>query len=126
MKSKKTTDIVDISNASDKNGMRIILELKKGADVEKLKNMLYKKTKLEDTFGVNMLAIADGRPEVMGLRSIIKYNVDFQYDLATRKYTTLLNRQLEQKEIKEGLIKATNIIDLIIEIIRGCQSQKAG
>lgn len=124
VETKKTSDIVDISNASDKNGMRIVLELKKGADVDKLKNMLYKKTKLEDTFGVNMLAIADGRPEVMGLKSIIKYNIDFQYELATRKYTTLLNKALEQKEIKEGLIKATNIIDLIIEIIRGCQNQK--
>ena len=60
----------------------------------------------------------------MGLKSIIKYNVDFQYELAQRKYTTLLNKALEQKEIKEGLIKATNIIDLIIEIIRGSQSQK--
>ena len=124
VETKKTTDIVDISNASNKDGMRIILELKKGADVEKLKNMLYKKTKLEDTFGVNMLAIADGRPEVMGLKNIIKYNVEFQYELSARKYTTLLNKALEQKEIKEGLIKATNIIDLIIEIIRGCQSQK--
>lgn len=124
VETKKTSDIVDISNASDKNGMRIVLELKKGADIDKLKNMLYKKTKLEDTFGVNMLAIADGRPEVMGLKSIIKYNIDFQYELTTRKYTTLLNKALEQKEIKEGLIKATNIIDLIIEIIRGCQSQK--
>ncbi len=124
VETKKTNDIVDISNASDKDGIRIVLELKKGADVEKLKNMLYKKTKLEDTFGVNMLAIADGRPEVMGLKKIIQHNVDFQYELATRKYTTLLNKALEQKEIKEGLIKATNIIDLIIEIIRGCQSQK--
>lgn len=124
VETKKTNDIVDISNASDKNGMRIILELKKGADIEKLKNMLYKKTKLEDTFGVNMLAIADGRPEVMGLKGIIQYNVEFQYELATRKYTTLLNKAMEQKEIKEGLIKATNIIDLIIEIIRGCQNQK--
>lgn len=124
VETKKTNDIVDISNASDKNGIRIVLELKKGADVEKLKNMLYKKTKLEDTFGVNMLAIADGRPEVMGLKSIIKYSVDFQYELARRKYTTLLNKALDQKEVKEGLIKATNIIDLIIEIIRGCQSQK--
>ncbi len=124
VETKKAGDIVDISNASDKNGIRIVLELKKGADVEKLKNMLYKKTKLEDTFGVNMLAIADGRPEVMGLKSIIKYNVEFQYELAQRKYTTLLNKALEQKEIKEGLIKATNIIDLIIEIIRGCQNQK--
>ena len=124
VETKKTTDIVDISNGSDENGIRIVLELKKVADVEKLKNILYKKTKLEDTFGVNMLAIADGRPEVMGLKSIIKYNVDFQYELAQRKYTTLLNKALEQKEIKEGLIKATNIIDLIIEIIRGSQSQK--
>ena len=124
VETKKTTDIVDISNGSDENGIRIVLELKNGADVEKLKNILYKKTKLEDTFGVNMLAIADGRPEVMGLKSIIKYNVDFQYELAQRKYTTLLNKALEQKEIKEGLIKATNIIDLIIEIIRGSQSQK--
>ena len=124
VETKKTNDIVDISNASDKDGIRIVLELKKGADVEKLKNMLYKKTKLEDTFGVNMLAIADGRPEIMGLKQIIKHSVDFQYELATRKYTTLLNKALEQKEIKEGLIRATNVIDLIIEIIRGCQSQK--
>ncbi len=124
VETKKTSDIVDISNASDEKGIRIVLELKKDADVEKLKNILYKKTKLEDTFGVNMLGIADGRPEVMGLKSIIKYNVDFQYELAQRKYTTLLNKALEQKEIKEGLIKATNIIDLIIEIIRGSQSQK--
>ena len=124
VETKKTNDIVDISNASNKDGIRIVLELKKGADIEKLTNMLYKKTKLEDTFGVNMLAIADGRPEVMGLKQIIKYSVDFQYELATRKYTTLLNKALEQKEVKEGLIKATNIIDLIIEIIRGCQSQK--
>ena len=58
-----------------------------------------------------------------GLKSIINI-VDFQYELAQRKYTTLLNKALEQKEIKEGLIKATNIIDLIIEIIRGSQSQK--
>ena len=70
---------------------RIVLELKKGADIEKLENLLYKKTRLEDTFGVNMLAIADGRPEVMGLKSIIKYSVDFQYEIATRKYQTLLH-----------------------------------
>lgn len=78
--------------------------------------MLYKKTRLEDTFGVNMLAIADGRPEVMGLKSIIKYNVDFQYEITTRKYTTMLNKALEQKEIKEGLIRATNIIDLLLKL----------
>lgn len=124
VETKKTSDIVDISNESSKEGIRIVLELRKGANVEQLENLLYKKTRLEDTFGVNMLAIADGRPEVMGLKSIIKYNVDFQYEIATRKYTTLLEKALDQKEIKEGLIKATNIIDLIIEIIRGSKNQK--
>ena len=90
VENKVTTDIVDISNASDKNGVRIVLELKKGADVEKIINMLYKKTKLEDTFGVNMLAIADGRPEVMGIKKLLKFYVEYQYELATRKYKTLL------------------------------------
>ena len=71
VESKKATDIVDISNQSSKEGIRIVLELKKGADVENLKNMLYKKTRLEDTFGVNMLAVADGRPETLSLKQII-------------------------------------------------------
>ena len=124
IETKKTQDITDISNESSKDGIRIVLELKKNADVEKLKNMLYKKTKLEDTFGVNMLAIVDGKPEVLGLKKIIEHNVEFQYELLTRKYETLLNKALEQKEIKEGLIKACNIIDLIIEIIRGSQNLK--
>jgi DNA gyrase subunit A len=124
IETKKTQDIVDISNESSKEGIRIVLELRKNADVEKLENMLYKKTKLEDTFGVNMLAIADGRPEVLGLKDVLSHCVNFQYDLMTRKYTTLLNKALEQKEIKEGLIRACNIIDLIIEIIRGSQNLK--
>ena len=124
VETKKTQDIVDISNQSSKEGIRIVLELKKGADVENLKNMLYKKTKLEDTFGVNMLAVVDGRPETLGIKDIIRHNVNFQFELATRKYTTLLQKELEQKEIKEGLIKACNIIDLIIEILRGSQSLK--
>ena len=98
VETKKTGDIVDISNESSKEGIRIVLELKKNADVEKLKNMLYKKTKLEDTFGVNMLAIVDGRPETLGLKSIIKHHIDFQYKMATRKYTTLLSREMDNKE----------------------------
>ena len=124
IETRKTQDIVDISNQSSKEGIRIVLELKKNADVEKLKNMLYKKTKLEDTFGVNMLAIVEGRPEVLGLKGIIENCVNFQYELQTRKYTTLLAKELEQKEIKEGLIRACDIIDLIIEILRGSNSLK--
>ncbi len=124
VETKKTSDIVDISNQSSKEGIRIVIELKKGADVENLKNMLYKKTRLEDTFGVNMLAVADGRPETMGLKRIIEHHVDFQFELATRKYRTLLAKERDKKEIQEGLIKACDVIDLIIEILRGSQSVK--
>ena len=95
-----------------------VLELKKDADVEKIKNILYKKTKLEDTYGVNMLAIADGRPETLNLRGILKNYLDFQYKNNTRKYQVLLEKELEKKEIKEGLIKACDVIDLIIAILR--------
>ena len=124
VETKKTNDIVDITNQSSKEGIRIVLELRKGADVEKLKNLLYKKTKLEDTFGVNMLAVADGRPETLGLVPIIRHHVNFQYELATRKYTTLLKKEQDKKEIQEGLIKACDVIDLIIEILRGSTNVK--
>ena len=122
VETKKTGDIVDISNQSSKEGIRIVIELKKGADVKNLTNMLYKKTRLEDTFGVNMLAVADGRPETMGLKKIIEHHVDFQFELATRKYKTLLAKEQEKKEIQEGLIKACDVIDLIIEILRGSRN----
>ena len=124
VETKKTTDITDISNQSSKEGIRIVLELKKGADVENLKNMLYKKTRLEDTFGVNMLAVADGRPETLGLKKIIEHHVDFRFELATRKYKTLLAKEQEKSEVQEGLIKACDVIDLIIEILRGSKSVK--
>lgn len=124
VETKKTTDIVDITNQSSKEGIRIVLELKKGADTEQLTNMLYKKTRLEDTFGVNMLAVADGRPETLGLTQIFDHVIDFQFELNTRKYRTLLNKELDKKEIQEGLIKACDVIDLIIEVLRGSRDLK--
>jgi DNA gyrase subunit A len=120
---KKTQDIVDISNQSSKEGIRIVIELRKDADADNFVNMLYKKTRLEDTFGVNMLAIYNNRPETMGLKAIIKASVDFQYEVATRKYTNLLAKEMERKEIQEGLIKACNVIDLVIEILRGSKDR---
>ncbi len=124
VESRKLPDVVDISNQSSKEGIRIVLELRRDADVEKIKNILYKKTKLEDTFGVNMLAIANGRPETLSLRGILKNYLDFQYENATRKSRALLKKELERKEIQEGLIKACDVIDLIIAILRGAKNLK--
>ena len=123
VETKKTTDIVDISNQSSKEGIRIVLELKKDTDVENLTNMLYKKTRLEDTFGVNMLAVADGRPETLSLKQIMEYHVEFLFEITTRKYNTLLARETEKQEVQEGLIKACDVIDLIIEILRGSKNR---
>ena len=121
--SKKTADIVDISNQSSKEGIRIVIELKRDADVDNFIGLLYKKTRLEDSFGVNMLAIADGRPETMGLKQILKANVEFQFEINRRKYETLLEKEQNRREIQEGLIKACNVIDLIIEILRGSRDR---
>jgi len=121
--SKKNLDIVDISNQSSKEGIRIVIELKKDANVDNFINLLYKKTRLEDTFGVNMLAICDGKPETMGIKRILKECVDFRFEVETRKYKHLLEKELSKKEIQEGLIKACNVIDLIIEILRGSKDR---
>ena len=124
VETKKTSDITDITNQSSKEGIRIVIELRRGADAENLKNLLYKKTKLEDTFGVNMLAVADKKPETMGIVPMIRHHVNFQFELATRKYRTLLAKEKDKKEIQEGLIRACDVIDLIIEILRGSANVK--
>ncbi len=122
--SRVITDITDISNQSSKEGIRIVIELKKGADPEQIRNILYKKTKLEDTLGMNMLVVSDGRPETMSLRNIFEAFTEFRFELANRKYRNLLTKDLEKKEIEEGLIEACDVIDLIIEILRGSKDQK--
>ena len=124
VESKKLTDVVDISNQSGKEGIRIVLELRKDADIEKIRNILYKKTKLEDTYSVNMLAIVNGRPETLNLRGILKNFMDFQYENTERKYKVLLEKELEKKEVQEGLIAACDCIDLIIAILRGAKNLK--
>ena len=116
-------EIIDISNQSDKNGIRIVLELKANADIERIRNILYKKTRLEDTFGVNMLAIHEGRPETMTLRGILKAYLKFQYEILTNKYQNLLEKELARKEIQDGLIKAVDLIDAIIALLRNSKNQ---
>ena len=124
VESKKLPEITDIGNASDASGINIFMELRKDADVERIRSMLYKKTRLEDTFGVNMLAISEGRPEVMNLRRILAAWLKFQHEILERKYRALLEKEEDKREIQEGLITACNIIDLVIAVIRGSKSRK--
>lgn len=124
VEARKTSDITDISNQSDKEGIRIVIELKRDADAENIKNLLFKKTKLEDTFGVNMLAVSNGRPETMGLRQIFAAHTAFLYEINTRKYTAMLEKERERREIQEGLIKAVDCIDTIIAILRGSKKRE--
>ena len=121
--SKLGSDISDISNQSSKEGIRIVLELRKGADPDYIEKLLYKKTRLEDTFGVNMLAVSDGRPETLSLHDILEAHIDFQFEVTTRKYQSMLDSELQKKEIQEGLIRAVDVIDLIIEILRGSKDR---
>ena len=100
VETKKTNDIVDITNQSSKEGIRIVIELRKGADAANLENLLYKKTKLEDTFGVNMLAVVDGRPETMGIVPIIRHHVNFQYELAKRSIQRCSQRSWRRRKCR--------------------------
>ena len=120
---KVLPEVTDISNQSDKHGIRIVLELKNGSDPDRIRNILYKKTKLEDSFGVNMLAIVDGRPETLSLRRILKEYLKFQYEIIENKYNNLLNKESEKREIQEGLIAAVDQIDAIIALLRAAKTQ---
>lgn len=122
--SKAGSDICDISNQSSKEGIRIVLELRKGADADYIQKLLYKKTRLEDTFGVNMLAVSGGKPETLSLHDILEANIDFQFEISTKKYQSMLDSELQKKEIQEGLIRAVDVIDLIIEILRGSRDRR--
>ena len=101
-----------------------MFELKSGSDLDRVKNLLYKKTGLEDTFGVNMLAVVEGTPRTVGLKAILYECVQFQIELNTRKYNNLLRKEREKAEVQEGLITAIDVIDTIIEIIRGSKNIK--
>ncbi|NLK74165.1 MAG: DNA topoisomerase 4 subunit A [Clostridiales bacterium] len=124
MKDKVFDEIHDVRDESSKEGIRIVIEVKKDRDVENLLNGLYKKTSLEDTYSVNLLAVKDQQPIIFNLKTLIQEFVDFQVELYTNEYNYLLDKALKRLEIVDGLIKATDVIDLIIEILRGSSSIK--
>lgn len=124
MKDKVFEEIYDVRDESSKEGIRIVIEVKKDRDIENLLNGLYKKTSLEDTYSANFLAVNNQQPEVFPLRKLIGEFVSFQEELYTKEYNYLLHKATGRLEIVDGLIHATDVIDLIIEILRGSSSLK--
>lgn len=124
MKDKVFDEIYDVRDESSKEGIRVVIEVKKDRDLDNLLNGLYKKTPMEDTYSANLLAVKEQQPIVFNLKSIISEFVDFQVDLYTKEYQYLLDKAEKRLEIVDGLIKATDVIDLIIEVLRGSSSIK--
>ena len=116
---KTLQDVSNIKNFSDKDGIRIVIETKKGADIDYIVNVLYKKAKFEDTFGYNAMAICNGNPCQLSLKDILTEFIVFNKENYRTKYTYLLEREEQQKEVREGLIEAVDCVDLIIEVLRG-------
>ena len=123
-KDKVFDEIYDVRDESSKEGIRLVVEVKKDRNVENLLNGLYKKTALEDTYGVNFLAVKDKQPITFTLKGMIEEFVHFQEELYTKEYEHLLQKAIARQEIVQGLIMATDVIDLIIEILRGSKSVK--
>lgn len=122
MKDRVFEEIYDVRDESSKEGIRVVVEVKKDRDIDNLLNGLYKKSGLEDTYGVNMLAVKKQQPICFDLISMLKEFIAFQEELYTREYNYLLEKALSRQEIVEGLLRATDVIDLIIEILRGSDS----
>lgn len=124
IRDKKAPDITNVSNMSGKEGINIIVELRKGSSAQRNLNILYKKAKLEDTFSFNMLAVEDGEPKTYSLMEYLKSFVDFQMEINTRKYKNILEKKNREREIKEGLVRAIDEIDTIIAVLRGSKNKK--
>ena len=123
MKDKVFDEIADVRDESSSD-VRIVVEVKKGRNVENLLNGIFKKTPLEDTYSVNMLAVRDKQPKVFSLKGILEEFLGFEEELYTKEYTHLLEKAKSRAEVVEGLIKAVDVIDLIIEVLRGSESVK--
>lgn len=121
---KKLSEIVDIGDESNRDGIRIVLEVKRGIDLENLKLKLYDLTRLEESFSINMLTIVDGRPEVLSIRELISKYIEFLKEINIRKFNFKKISILKDIEIREGLLKAYSEIDLIIKAIRNSKSRK--
>lgn len=114
--------IADVVDESDRNGMRAVIKLRRDADAKAILSYLYKNTDLETSFGINMVAIADGKPCQLGLLDIIKYYVNYQREVVLRRTKYDLEKAKERAHILEGLIVAVKNIDEVIKIIKNAEN----
>ncbi len=124
VKEKKIPGISDLRDESDREGMRIVIELKRDANPNVTLNLLYKHTKMQDTFGVIMLALVDNQPQVLNLKDILLHYIDFQKSVITRRTIFELNKAKDRAHILEGLKIALDNIDEVINIIRGSETSE--
>ena len=118
VKDKKIEGISDLRDESDRNGMRIVIDLKRDANARLIINQLYKNTPLQDTFSINMLALVKNEPKVLNLKQMLEYYLDHQKEVVTRRTRYDLDKAQARAHILEGLLKALDYIDEIISIIR--------
>ncbi|MDY4079690.1 MAG: DNA gyrase subunit A [Clostridium sp.] len=124
VKDKKIVGISDLRDESDREGMRIVIELKKDANPNVILNLLYKHTKMQDTFGVIMLALVDNQPQILNLKQILEHYIAYQKDVITRRTIFDLNKAKARAHILEGLIIALDHIDEVISIIRNSKTNE--
>ena len=122
VRDKKIDGITSINDHSNREGMRICIELRRDANANVILNQLYKHTQLQDTFGVNMLALVNNEPKVMNLLDMLKYYLKHQEEVVTRRTKYDLNKAQERAHILEGLLKALENIDEVIRIIRASKN----
>lgn len=122
VKDKKINGISDLRDESDREGMRIVIEIKRDANANIVLNQLYKHTRLQDTFGINMLALVDNKPETLNLKQILEHYVTFQKEVIRRRTQFDLDKALARAHILEGLIIALDHIDEVIRLIRSSKT----
>ena len=121
-KDKRIDGITELRDESSREGMRICIDLRKDANANVVLNQLYKHTQLQDTFGVIMLALVDNQPKVLNLKEMLVHYLNHQKDVVTRRTKYELNKAKERAHILEGLLKALDYIDEVIEIIRASKN----
>ncbi len=127
VRDKKITGISDLRDESDRSGMRLVIETKRGGDPpEVVLNQLYKRTAMQSTFGINMVALVDGVPKTLGLKELIEHYVSHQREVVIRRTQYELRRAEARAHILEGLLIALENLDAVIELIRGSADTGCG